>query len=285
MQALPQLPNVDLWIKRDDLIHPVVSGNKWRKLAGFIQSLAPKTTVVTFGGAHSNHLAAAATCLQSSSHQGIFVVRGDELKAYSSDVLRHCYKAGMQLRFIDRSAYRRLREVAWQPSQQQILDWQLPETYTLLPEGGSGTYNRLGCQHLWQEIEAEGRPDHIWLAAGTGSTARGLLHAMPINSTTHITVVSAVKGAKQEAKETTAVAKHRGIPLTWIDETTFGGFAKSNPQLEQSRQAFQQATNIYLDPVYNAKVWWHLQHSQSLPSGRLVWIHTGGFRPPINTAA
>lgn len=285
MEQLKLLPNVDLWIKRDDLIHPVVSGNKWRKLMGFIEQLAPKSTVVTFGGSHSNHLAAAATCLQSYGHQGIFVVRGDELKAHSSDVLRHCYKAGMLLRFINRSAYRRLREVAWQPSQQQILDWQISETYTLLPEGGSGSYNRLGCKHLWQEIKAEGRPDHIWLAAGTGSTARGLLHAMPINSTTHITVVSAVKGANKEAKETTTLAAHRGISLTWVDETTFGGFAKSNNQLEQSRQAFQQTTNIYLDTVYNAKVWWHLQHSQSLPSGRLVWIHTGGFRPPINTAA
>ena len=285
MEQLKLLPNVDLWIKRDDLIHPVVSGNKWRKLMGFIEQLAPKSTVVTFGGAHSNHLAAAATCLQSYGHQGIFVVRGDELNASSSDVLRHCDQAGMKLRFIDRSAYRRLRETAWQPSPQQILDWQSPETYTLLPEGGSGPYNQLGCQHLWQEIEAEGCPDHIWLAAGTGSTTRGLLHAMPINSTTHITVVSAVKGANKEAKETTALATHRGIPLTWVDETTFGGFAKSNNQLEQSRQVFQQATNIYLDPVYNAKVWWHLKHCQSLPSGRLVWIHTGGFRPPINTAA
>ncbi|MDP6968262.1 MAG: pyridoxal-phosphate dependent enzyme [Gammaproteobacteria bacterium] len=279
LQKLNLMPDMDLWIKRDDLIHPVVSGNKWRKLAGFIAHLPPQATVLTFGGAHSNHLAAAATCLHAYGHKGIFIVRGQELGANSSSVLQHCQQAGMQLKFIERAAFRQLRDNNWQLNAQEVMDWQLPTDTHILPEGGSGPHNLMGCQQLWQEIHNQILPDHIWLAAGTGGTARGLLQAMPTNCTTKITLVSAVKGAHREAAKTAAVADQKGIQLQWLDETTFGGFAKSNALLAQSRQDFYQATDIPLDPVYNAKVWWHLCHSQPLPAQKVLWIHTGGFRP------
>ena len=283
LQKLNLLPDMDLWIKRDDLIHPVVSGNKWRKLAGFIAQLPPQATVLTFGGAHSNHLAAAATCLQVYGHKGIFVVRGQELGPDSSSVLQHCHKAGMQMQFIERATFRQLRENHWQPATAEILDWQLPTDIHILPEGGSGPHNRTGCQQLWQEIKTQNLPDHIWLAAGTGGTARGLLHAMPSGSKIQMTVVSAVKGAHKEAAKTVAVARQKGILLHWLDETTFGGFAKTNAQLNQARQDFCQATDIPLDPVYNAKVWWHLRYFQPLPAKKVLWLHTGGFRPAITS--
>ena len=279
LTKLDILPGVNLWMKRDDLIHPIVAGNKWRKLAGFFTDLPRHSQVLTFGGAYSNHLAAAATALQALGHEGIFVVRGDELHAHSSPVLSHCAQAGMQLRFISRQAYRQLREQAWQPSIEQLKTWQVSEKYKLLPEGGSGSHNDLGCAQLWQELQTQGSIDYLWLAAGTAGTVQGLIKAMPRDCPTRITVVSAVKGAHREAAQTQALAASKNIPLTWLDETQFGGFAKSNAQLQLNCDEFHKSTGIVLDPVYNAKVWWQLQ--QSCPNhGKVVWVNTGGLRLP-----
>ena len=267
-------------IKRDDLIHPVVAGNKWRKLAGYVKQLPPKAHVLTFGGAHSNYLAAAATVLSTYGHQGTFIIRGNELKVDSSTVLRHCHDLGMQLIFISRSEFRDLRDQQWQPNSDQRTRWQVPANGHILPEGGSGEHNRHGCAQLWQELQQQGTVDQLWLAAGTGGTARGILHAMPVNCPTKMHIISAVKGAKREAKQTLDLASSKGIQCTWQDEDTFGGFAKSSSDLQEFQRQFSHLTDIPLDPVYNAKVCWHLQQlSQPTPSisDHIVWLHTGGF--------
>lgn len=279
LQPLTLLAGVDLWMKRDDLIHPIVAGNKWRKLVGFFAQLPAHSQVLTFGGAYSNHLAAAATAMQTLGHRGVFVVRGDELNAASSPVLKHCADAGMSLHFVSRQAFRLLREQAWQPSHEQLLAWQIKDNYTILAEGGSGAHNDLGCAQLWRELQHQGPIHHVWLAAGTAGTVQGLLRAMPQGCITHITVVSAVKGSQREAAQTKAIARGKNLQLTWLDETQFGGFAKSNAQLQHSSAEFYKTTGIILDPVYNAKVWWQLQQAQ--PSqGKVVWINTGGLRLP-----
>ena len=279
LQSLKVLEGVDLWMKRDDLIHPIIAGNKWRKLIGFFAKLPAHSQVLTFGGAYSNHLAAAATAMQALGHGGVFVVRGDELNADSSPVLKHCADAGMDLHFVSRQAFRQLREHAWQPSRKQLLAWQVKDSYTLLAEGGSGAHNDLGCAQLWQELQVQGPIDHLWLAAGTAGTVQGLLRAMPQGCMTHITVVSAVKGSHREATQTQALARGKNLQLTWLDETQFGGFAKSNSQLQLNSDEFYKTTGINLDPVYNAKVWWQLQQARP-HHGKVVWINTGGLRLP-----
>ena len=280
LQALNFFPNLQVSIKRDDLIHPVVAGNKWRKLAGYVDQLAPQSHVITFGGAHSNHLAAAATVLTDYHHRGTFIIRGDELTPDSSAVLRHCHDLGIKLVFIPRSEFRLLRERRWLPSPAQLQSWQIAVDSQILPEGGSGEHNLLGCQQLWQELETQGLPDQLWLAAGTGGTARGILNAMPANCPTKVQIISAVKGAKQEAQQTFDLAQSKAIQCTWQDENVFGGFAKSSPELEDLKNLFSHATDIPLDPVYNTKVCWHLQQlSQCKPQNddHIVWLHTGGF--------
>jgi 1-aminocyclopropane-1-carboxylate deaminase len=267
-------------MKRDDLIDAVVSGNKWRKLAGYIDAIAAPSHIVSYGGAHSNHLAAAAKVLSDCQHRATFIVRGDELNSRSSAVLRYCTGLGVKLIFITRSEFRQLREHDWQPNRLQRQQWQLPDSVQILPEGGSGPHNRLGCAELWQELLVQGQPDQLWLAAGTGGTARGLLAAMPMHCPTHVHIVSAVRGSHREARHTQQLAQDKGISCQWFDETTFGGFAKETHELRQAQYAFTSATNIPLDPVYNAKVWWHLRdmaNSGHLGSGRIVWLHTGGF--------
>ena len=280
LQQLDFFPNLQVSIKRDDLIHPVVAGNKWRKLAGYVEHLPASSHVITFGGAHSNHLAAAASVLADMGHTGTFVIRGEELHSNSSEVLRHCHDLGMQLIFISRAEFRALRDGHWQPSQSQLLQWQTPSNSHILAEGGSGEHNQSGCAQLWQELVEQGLPDQLWLAAGTGGTARGLLHAMPEHCQTKLHIISAVKGAQREAQRTLDLAQSKAIPCTWQDENVFGGFAKSSPELAHLHNLFSHATDIPLDPVYNTKVCWHLQQlslSKPSTSDRIVWLHTGGF--------
>ena len=280
LTALDFFPNLNVSIKRADLMHPVVAGNKWRKLAGYVEQLPAKAHVITFGGAHSNHLAAAATVLDTYGHTGQFIIRGEELSPNSSAVLRHCQALGIQLTFIPRAEFRALRDAQWQPNKGQRQQWNTLPNSHILPEGGSGEHNQLGCAQLWQELIEQGVPDQLWLAAGTGGTACGILQAMPNGSATKMHVISAVKGAKREAQQTLDLAQSKAIQCTWQDENVFGGFAKSSPELEDLHNLFSHATDIPLDPVYNTKVCWHLQQlSQCKPQNddHIVWLHTGGF--------
>lgn len=263
VQKLTVKTELDLYIKRDDLIHPIVSGNKWRKLQGFFQILRPGEPIMTFGGAFSNHLPAAAFAANHFGHPITGVVRGEELNATSNGLLAYCQAQGMALEFISRSVFRSLREGGWTGYQGRVL-----------PEGGSGSHAMEGCGAIWKELAHE--PDHLVLASGTGTTAYGILAAMPPHCRTQVHVVSAVKGAFKECAAVQQQALAKRITLHWEDETHFGGFGKWSPSLLEEAKKFEQTTEIPLDPNYNAKVWAYLQRTDL--TGKVVWIHTGGVR-------
>ena len=252
----------DIWIKRDDLIHPVVSGNKWRKLQGFFQTLGDEEPITTFGGAFSNHLPAAAFAAKYFGHPIMGVVRGEELDATSNGLLAYCHAQGMTLEFISRSAYRSLREQGW-----------IGYEGRLLPEGGAGMHALEGCGEIWRELAYD--PDHLVLASGTGTTVLGIIAAMPQLCKTRIHVISAVKGAHKERAKVEKQASQKQIVLHWEDEVHFGGFGKWSPALIKETEMFEQTTGIPLEPNYNAKVWAYLQRTNL--EGKVVWIHTGGF--------
>lgn len=263
VQKLTVKPELDLYIKRDDLIHPIVSGNKWRKLQGFFQILSLGEPITTFGGAFSNHLPAAAFAAKHFGHSITGVVRGEELDATSNGLLAYCEAQGMALKFISRSAFRSLREQGWISYKGRVL-----------PEGGARSHALKGCGEIWKELAHE--PDHLVLASGTGTTVSGILAAMPTYSKTQVHVVSAVKGALKEcaAVKQQALAKH--ITLHWEDEIHFGGFGKWSPSLLGEAKKFENVTGIPVDLNYNSKVWAYLQRTSL--RGKVVWIHTGGVR-------
>ncbi len=271
VQKLAVLPELDLYIKRDDLIHPIVSGNKWRKLKGFFDQIPKGQSIVTFGGPHSNHLPAAAFAAQFFGHPIIGIVRGEELNATSNANLRYCQSQGMKLHFISRSAYRELRNVGWQISSAQEELWEASHA-RILPEGGAGAHALEGCGEIWKELTNV--PDHLVLASGTGTTVQGILRAMPENSNTHVHVVSAVKGAKRESDAVQTLAWSKGIDLHWEDEVHFGGFGRWSTALLTLKSEFEAKSGIIIDPNYNAKVLAYL-HRQQLP-GKVLWLHTGG---------
>ena len=264
-----------LWMKRDDLIHPDVSGNKWRKLKGFFREVDPSRPVLTFGGAHSNHLRAAAFAFAIAGIKGIAVVRGEELSPQHSPTLKYCEKMGMNLHFIPRSEYKVLREMDWVPTARQLQEWG-GESAQILPEGGAGRHAFEGCGEIWTELDH--KPDHLLIASGTAATVLGILWAMPESSATKVHVISAVKGAKKEQASVKECAQQKSIDLHWEDDVHFGGFGKIPEQLNEQKRAFEDEHGFAIDPVYNAKVWAYIQRTSF--EGSVLWINTGGvFKP------
>ena len=264
-----------LWMKRDDLIHPDVSGNKWRKLKGFFREVDPSRPVLTFGGAHSNHLRAAAFAFAHAGIKGIAVVRGEELSPQHSPTLKYCEKMGMNLHFIPRFEYKVLREMDWVPTARQLQEWG-GESAQILPEGGAGRHAFEGCGEIWTELDH--KPDHLLIASGTAATVLGILWAMPESLATKVHVISAVKGAKKEQASVKECAQQKSIDLHWEDDVHFGGFGKIPEQLNEQKRAFEDEHGFAIDPVYNAKVWAYIQRTSF--EGRVLWINTGGvFKP------
>ncbi len=270
LQKLP-MEGMDLWMKRDDLIHPIISGNKWRKLKGFFREIDRSKTIITFGGAYSNHLPAAALAANLHEMKIIGIVRGEELNSKSNRFLKYCNEHGMELCFISRSEYRMLRERNWQIGN---LIQNIPNHHIVLPEGGAGVHTIEGCAEIWHEIKKECSPDHLIISSGTGSTAYGILTAMSQNEKTMVHIISAVRGAIEEMNSVCTYAEAKGLAVNWVNES-FGGFGKTTLELLAESEKFHSQTGIQLDSNYNAKLWFWLKNHP--PQGKVVWINTGGF--------
>ncbi len=270
LQKLP-MEGMDLWMKRDDLIHPIISGNKWRKLKGFFREIDRSKTIITFGGAYSNHLPAAALAANLHEMKIIGIVRGEELNSKSNRFLKYCNEHGMELCFISRSEYRMLRERNWQIGH---LIQNIPNHHIVLPEGGAGVHTIEGCAEIWHEIKKECSPDHLIISSGTGSTAYGILTAMSQNEKTMVHIISAVRGAIEEMNSVCTYAEAKGLAVNWVNES-FGGFGKTTLELLAESEKFHSQTGIQLDSNYNAKLWFWLKNHP--PQGKVVWINTGGF--------
>ncbi|MGP2442976.1 1-aminocyclopropane-1-carboxylate deaminase/D-cysteine desulfhydrase, partial [Streptomyces sp. JW3] len=160
---------VRLLLKRDDLIHPALVGNKWRKLAPNLAAAAGRT-VLTFGGAYSSHLRATAAAGRLLGLSTVGVVRGQELADRPlNDSLARCAADGMRLHFVDRSAYRRKTEPETLAA--LLAAAGAPEAY-VVPEGGSNAAAVRGCRALGAELD--GAADVVAVACGTGGTLAGL---------------------------------------------------------------------------------------------------------------
>ncbi|MEU9289717.1 pyridoxal-phosphate dependent enzyme [Streptomyces sp. NPDC048275] len=241
---------VRLVLKRDDLIHPELIGNKWRKLAPNLRAAAGRT-VLTFGGAYSNHLRATAAAGRLLGLPTVGVVRGQELAGLPlNPSLTRCAADGMRLHFIDRSTYRRKTEPATLAA---ILRAAHAEDAYVVPEGGSNSLAVRGCQELGAELR--GHADVVALACGTGGTLAGLAAGLaPDQRALGIPVLkggflSADIGALQES----AFGGRRG---TWSldDRFHFGGYARTTAELNAFAQDFEQHHGLPVERLYVAKM-------------------------------
>ncbi|WP_127137515.1 1-aminocyclopropane-1-carboxylate deaminase/D-cysteine desulfhydrase [Flagellimonas oceanensis] len=265
---------IQLYLKREDTIHPFISGNKYRKLKYNLLEAKKqgKDTLLTFGGAFSNHIAATAYAGREQGLQTIGVIRGEELvhKWQSNPTLKLAHEHGMRFHFVSRSDYRLKNK----PSFLQNLKERFGEVY-LLPEGGTNALAVKGCSEILTEEDATF--DYICSAAGTGGTAAGLIHA----SLPHQTVLAfpALKGNFLLDEIRTFVQHERWQLIT---DYHFGGYAKVDQQLIAFINLFKHETGIPLDPIYTGKMLFGIfdlvKRGVFAPGTQILAIHTGGLQ-------
>ncbi|MEP6931813.1 MAG: pyridoxal-phosphate dependent enzyme [Flavobacterium sp.] len=268
-------PNsISLSIKREDLIHPFVSGNKFRKLKyNLLQAEAEnKKTLLTFGGAFSNHIAAVAFAGKEKGFKTIGIIRGDELldKIEQNPTLKFAQENGMQFEFVSREDYRFKNEISFLENLKQKFG-----DFYLVPEGGTNALAVKGCEEILTGEDAVF--NYVCCAVGTGGTISGLINSAVPNQ--KILGFPALKGdfLKDEIR---IFAKKDNWDL--ISDYHFGGYGKINLELIEFINAFFDENKVPLDPIYTGKMFFgviDLIHKNYFPAhSKILLIHTGGLQ-------
>lgn len=271
---LLQERNIILAVKREDLIHPWVSGNKFRKLKfNLLEAKAlGHDVLLTFGGAFSNHIMATAAAGKEHGFRTIGVVRGDELlhKWRENPTLKRAHDMGMVFEFVSRKAYANKDEMGFR----RLLEEKFGRFY-LLPEGGTNALAIQGCEEI--VTPKDSGFDIIATCVGTGGTMAGLVRSSAPGQT--VIGFPALKGHFLEATLKALVTKEN-----WelVHDYHFGGYAKITGELVHFINGFKTETGIQLDPVYTGKMMYGLLHMigrGDFASGtRILAIHTGGLQ-------
>ncbi|MDT8412567.1 MAG: pyridoxal-phosphate dependent enzyme [Vicingaceae bacterium] len=295
-QQLPKIPlqqvkldflekkNIQLYVLREDLIHPTISGNKWRKLYYNLQEAnnQEKKQLLTFGGAFSNHIAATAAAGKQFGFNTIGVIRGEEHLPLNP-TLQLAVDNGMQLKYMSRELY---RDEKYNPVFIEKLKNEVGDFY-LIPEGGSNTFAVKGCTEIIKNINID--YDTICCACGTGGTIAGIIAAADV--TKEIIGFPALKGGKflkndiqqllvDYQQQFFVEINHQN----WSLNTSyhFGGYAKITHELIDFVNEFYQNHSIPLDLIYTGKMLFgilHLAKTTAFFNGKkIVAVHTGGLQ-------
>jgi 1-aminocyclopropane-1-carboxylate deaminase len=274
---VPDAFGLELYMKRDDLIHPVVSGNKWRKLKYnlFRAERIQAERLITFGGAFSNHLAAVAGASRMLGIKSTGVIRGELDK--NNPTLRYCLSAGMELVSVSREEYRKKEG---SPEIRAIVETY--ENAMLIPEGGTNEDALPGVAEIMDELrmQMDEAPDYIVLAGGTGGTAAGLLSHK--DSSSEILCFSSLKSGHLRDEIEKLAGRENCRRLHMIEEFHFGGYAKWNETLLDFMDTFYSGTGIPLEHVYTGKAMYGLMAlikcGHFRKGSRIVFLHTGGLQ-------
>lgn len=266
--------DITLYIKREDLLHPYISGNKFRKLKyNIVQARKEgKSKLVTFGGAFSNHILAAAAAGAEYGFQTVGIIRGEELrdKILENPTLRQAQDFGMEFVFVSREAYRTKTESYFLDSLKDMLG-----DFYLLPEGGTNDLAVKGCEEILTESDADF--DFICSAVGTGGTLSGLINCS--KSSQQVLGFPALKGDFLREDICSFVSK-----TNWDLQTEyhFGGYGKVTEELVAFINTFYQSYGVPLDPIYTGKMVFgviDLIDKGWFPSqSKILMIHTGGLQ-------
>jgi len=287
MSPLFEARQISVYIKRDELNHPLIQGNKWHKLRLNIQAALTqhKTTLLTFGGAYSNHIAATAVAAQEAGLGSIGIIRGDELERQPenwSHTLKQALKNGMVLQFVTRTEYRKKAEMVIS------LQARFPNAY-ILPEGGSNALAVEGFKPLMQQIEKQcPKWTHLFSAVGTGATLAGLIKFATLNNKKQPLprTILGVPVMKQGDYLRPQIQKwiEESPPHPWqlLTEYHCGGYAKTPAYLLNQKHQFEEEFGIQLDPIYTAKMvyafYQQLKKNKIQPGSTVILLHTGGLQ-------
>lgn len=263
----------ELFIRREDKIHSIISGNKYRKLKyNLIEARnVGVDCLVTYGGAYSNHIAAVAQLGLEFGIPTIGVIRGEELEFKPiNNTLKRAQNCGMQFKFVPRNWYREKDSI----QNREEIKKLFPNCY-IIPEGGSNHLAVKGCfEILTDEDEMY---DLVATAVGTGGTLAGL--ASNNFSSQNYRGYSVLKGTFQKKLVSNYVSLNQ---VTITDAYSFGGYAKIDETLIRFINDFYEKTNIILDPVYTGKMMFGILNdiaSNQIPKNTCILaIHTGGLQ-------
>ncbi len=266
---------ITLYVKRDDLIHPEIMGNKWRKLKYNLVEIKKEglAGVVTMGGAYSNHIAATAALACENHLSAVGIIRGEELNEESNPTLSKANKNGMRFEFVDRTTYKRFRD---HPGH---LKEKYPKLY-FLPEGGTNELAIKGCEEIIDEIDIDF--DLLITPIGTGGTFAGLLKASKDHQ--KIIGVSSLRGNFIHVEIQNLLEKHQINRTNYqiIDSYHFGGYGKTSSALIDFINWFKENHDISLDPIYTGKaffaVWDMIKSDKFEKNLKIVILHTGGLQ-------
>lgn len=271
---------IQLFVKRDDLLHPEVSGNKWRKLKyNLIEARKQnQTTLLTLGGAFSNHIAAVAAAGKIFDFKTIGIIRGEKIGALNP-TLAFAEKCGMKQQFIDRKTYRERKE----PAFLENLKNKFGDFY-FLPEGGTNQLAIKGTAEIVDELQEElpQSPDFICVPVGTGGTAAGIILQAAVKfPKAKIVCFPALKGNFLQ-KEIENILQLQLDNWHLRIEYHFGGYAKWNSELVDFINKFKTNYNVLLDPLYTGKMFYgifDLIEKDFFPKeSKIIAVHTGGLQ-------
>jgi len=261
-------------VLRLDLIHPTISGNKWFKLEHNIQHALEKgyKSILTFGGAYSNHLHATAATAQLYNIKSIGMVRGLHAAQNLTPTLFACVAMNMELVFVTKEEYAQKDNPEWL----QKLSNQYNNPF-IIPEGGANEYGRKGAEEIASLIPQT--YTHICVSVGTGTTFIGLCNALSTDQ--HVIGFAPMKKGvylNEEVKPYLLQSKNRQI----LDNWAFGGFGKWNETLITFMNDFYATHHIPLDMVYTAKMMYGIKEmidNSIFPTdAKILCIHTGGLQ-------
>lgn len=286
VEYVDTIDGVGLWIKREDKIHPDVSGNKWRKLKYYLEDFkkSGKSSILTFGGAFSNHLAATAAIGRILGIPTRAIVRGEEVE--SNPTLDFCRRNKMEIEAISRKKY----DIKDDPEFLEAMRINLPDVY-IIPEGGKGAHGVMGCTEILDDVDKDF--DHICCAAGTATTLTGLMASGYSSNFIGFPAVRA-NGFLEKAVNRQLFDFHQSFStketeqkvvngdLTVEEKYHFGGYGKMKPELVQFMNRFYAEYGIPLDPVYTSKMMFGIlemiRESHFAKGDKILAIHSGGLQ-------
>lgn len=260
-----------VFIKRDDLIHPIISGNKWRKLKYLLKQARSenKTHLVTFGGSYSNHLLATAAAAAKFGFQSTGFVRGELV---NNDTLFLCRLHGMNLIFTDRQSYRNKPALFGKY-------FAGDNNAFFIDEGGASATAAKGCSELIDELTTG--YDHIFCACGTGTTAAGIINGISASKlSTQFHGIPVLKNGEFLRKDIDNYLQKR-TPYHLHTDYHFGGYGKVDDELILFIRQFVASTGILIEPVYTGKMMYAIYDLAAKNyfrrQSRILAIHTGGI--------
>ncbi|MBV7269333.1 1-aminocyclopropane-1-carboxylate deaminase/D-cysteine desulfhydrase [Winogradskyella luteola] len=265
---------IELIIRREDLIHPYISGNKYRKLKYNVEAVKSqkKSTLLTFGGAYSNHIAATAYAGKMYGLKTIGVIRGEELESQITfnPTLKFAKQCGMQLYFVSRKAYRNKQDAQFIEHLKALYG-----DFYLLPEGGTNTLAVKGCEEILNNSDT--RFDFICCSVGTGGTISGLINASHPHQ--KIFGFPALKGDFLQQDICKFATQDNWELITGYH---FGGYGKINEELITFINTFKTEHNVPLDPIYTGKMMYGIldlvKKGVFTENSKVLAIHTGGLQ-------